>query len=298
LYDLQFGEGTNAGQTGGFGIAMRTVANVNNFCRFSLGVSTSWAGALGCAGTYSNAPFNFLNPIYINPGSTTAPNIDIATASGFMTGTVPMFRIRANSSAGACPSGGCGLFVSSDGAFAGYLALFDFNGARKFGIKPSGLEFFGNTLYPITAVPGTGVNLLRSIGALNNGNLAAFDANNNAVDSGLAISNTCQSSGSGCSFYHDPVHYGATITSGTTFNAGTCGAVVGGGSAPSWWTGNSAVTFNWITDPGSAGGSGLIANVINTGSAPGWTICNLTASNITTTAAINYSVTGFYVPVP
>ncbi|MGO4518414.1 hypothetical protein AB4Y89_21670 [Terriglobus sp. 2YAB30_2] len=188
LYDLQFGEGTNAGQIGGFGIAMRTVANVNNFCRFSLGVSTSWAGALGCAGTYTNAPFNFLNPIYINPGSTTAPNIDIATATGFMTGTVPMFRIRANSSAGACPSGGCGLFVSSDGAFAGYLALFDFNGARKFGIKPSGLEFFGNTLYPITAVPGTGVNLLRSIGNLNNGNLAAFDASNNAVDSGVATS--------------------------------------------------------------------------------------------------------------
>lgn len=189
LYDLQFGEGTNAGQTGGFGIAMRTVANVNNFCRFSLGISTSWGAALGCAGTYTNAAINFLNPVSLSGiASTTLPNLDISSASPLMTGTVPHFRIRANSSSGVCPSGGCAMFVSSDGAYAGFLGLWDFNGTHKFGVKPAGLEFFARSTL-ISGIQGsTGTNLLSCTGTLANGHLIVADANGNCVDGGAVPS--------------------------------------------------------------------------------------------------------------
>ncbi|WP_263415351.1 hypothetical protein [Terriglobus albidus] len=177
LYDLQFGEGGNAGQSGGFGVATRSVGNFNNFCRFSVGVSTTYGMAFGCAGTYVNAVANFLNPISIQTSTTTLPNIDIAPQNTLMTGTVSQFRIRPSGSAGTCALGGCALFVSSDGAFAGYLGLFDFNGTRKWGVKASGIEVFNNTANLITGAPGTGADWRRSTGTFTAGNAVTTDGN-------------------------------------------------------------------------------------------------------------------------
>jgi len=187
LYNVYFAQGLVLGGSGAFRIKAQDVANGANSCSFDL-LTNGYGGTVQCGGSHGNDRFLSLQPMQFQVGSTSFPILDIAAAAGFMTSTNPMIRLKANSSAGACPNGGCGIFVSADSGFNGYLSLLDKNGIQAFGVKPTQIEFFGNSLHPITAVPGTGVNLLRSIGSLNNGNLAAFDANNNAVDSGVATS--------------------------------------------------------------------------------------------------------------
>jgi hypothetical protein len=184
-YDLQFGEGANAGQSGGFGVVTRLVSNVNNFCRLSVGVSTAYAMAISCAGTYGSAIFNSIQPISIQTSATTLPNLQVAPQNSLMTGTVPHFQIKPSGSAGTCPLGGCGEFVSSDGSFAGYIGLWDYNGTRKFGVKPAGLEFFARSTL-ISGIQGsTGTNLLSCTGTLANGHLIVADANGNCADGGI-----------------------------------------------------------------------------------------------------------------
>jgi len=181
-YNVYFAQGSVLGGTGAWRIKTQDAANGANYCSFDI-MTNGWSHAFQCGNTHGNDRVLSLQPFNFQVTATNNPNMDFAFSTGFMTGTVPIFRIKANSSSGACPSGGCGIFVSPDSSFAGYLALFsDSLNNRLWGLKQTGLELFGRSTL-LTGVQGTtGTKLLSALGTFTSGHIVGIDSNLNAVD--------------------------------------------------------------------------------------------------------------------
>ncbi|WP_263419654.1 hypothetical protein [Terriglobus albidus] len=139
--------------------------SIANYCTLNIGASTSWGFQAGCAGTFANAQFSFLQPVNLQPFSFTNSTIRIQSSSSNYTGTIGAFEFR-SSAVNAAPSGGALIHINSDSGYGGYLALLRGANTAVFGVKQASIEFFNNTSNPITGVQGLGSNLLTTGGAV------------------------------------------------------------------------------------------------------------------------------------